>query len=119
MINTDRRRDLQLNRKARGRAKIEGTAERPRMSVFRSSSHVYIQVIDDILGRTLASVGTQKKANAGKRADTETCSALGKEIAKLCIEKKISKVVFDRNGFAYHGRLKAVAEGAREGGLQF
>ena len=119
MINSNKTRDLRLKRKARCRVKLEGTIERPRLSVFRSPRHVYVQVIDDIQGNTLASVGTQKKANVGKRAGIETCTVLGKEIAKLCLEKKITKVVFDRNGFAYHGRIKAIAEGAREGGLEF
>jgi large subunit ribosomal protein L18 len=119
MINSGKRKELKVQRKARGRARMAGTAERPRVSVFRSARHVFVQVVDDFAGKTLASVGTQKKANSRKRAGVETCHALGKELAKVCMEKKIAKVVFDRNGNAYHGRIKALADGAREGGLSF
>ena len=118
MSKTDQRLRLRLRRKKRIRKKITGTAERPRMSVFRSPRHIYVQVIDDVAGRTLASVSSFKKGEA-KRAGVETCADLGKQLADRCKAQNISQVVFDKNGFDYHGRLKALADGARSGGLKF
>ena len=118
MSKTVKKQQLRLKRKRRVRSKVSGSAERPRLSVFRSASHMYVQVIDDSKGETILSAGTYDKGKA-KRAGVEVCSELGKKIASACKEKSISKVVFDKNGFAYHGRVKAVAEGAREGGLVF
>jgi large subunit ribosomal protein L18 len=103
-------------RKFRARKRIHGTPDRPRLSVFKSSKHITAQVINDDLGSTLASVHSY---DLKERAGVETCTALGKELAKLCQSKNIAKVVFDKNGFQYHGRVKAFADGAREGGLQF
>lgn len=111
-----------LRRKRSIRKRISGTAERPRLSVFRSNRHIYAQVIDDDSGRTLATASTlhadlidavkdEKKADAA--------ALVGKKIAAQCLERQIEAVVFDRNGFIYHGRVKALAEGAREGGLRF
>lgn len=102
------------------RKKIAGTAERPRLSVFRSNKEIYVQVIDDLAAKTL--VGTSSRAKAiveltGTKSDKSRL--VGLEIAKLAKEKGIEAVVFDRNGFKYHGRLKALADGAREGGLIF
>jgi large subunit ribosomal protein L18 len=105
-------------RKQRIRKKIFGTGERPRLSVFRSARHVYAQVIDDDKGATIAFVHSYKKGVA-ERADSEQCSVLGKKLAEACKAKNVTKVVFDKNGYAYHGRIKALADGAREGGLIF
>ena len=101
------------------RAKVLGNAERPRLSVFRSNKFIYAQIIDDETGKTLVSASdkTVKRAkNAGKVAGAKV---VGSEIAKLAKEKNISKVVFDRGGYLYTGRVKAVSDGAREGGLSF
>jgi len=103
------------------RKKLQGTAERPRLNVYRSLSHIYVQVIDDMNGKTLVSASTAE----GKRADRRTggnvaaAKAVGKTIAERAKAKGISKVVFDRGGYIYHGRVKALADAAREGGLQF
>ncbi len=105
-------------RKKRIRKKIFGTSERPRLSVFRSARHVYAQVINDTSGETIASVHSFKKGSE-ERANKEVCNALGKKLAEVCKAKNITKVVFDKNGYAYHGRVMALAEGAREGGLDF
>lgn len=103
-------------RKARIRKKVVGTTERPRLSVFRSAKHIYAQVIDDSTGRTLAA--TSSKAG-GEGAKTDRAKAVGSAIAAACKDAGIEKVVFDRNGYIYHGRVKALAESAREAGLQF
>lgn len=110
--------ELLRRRKKRIRKKIGGTAERPRLSVFRSARHVYAQVIDDDSQRTLAMIHSFGK-DAGGRANVTRCKELGSKLAVLCQEKNIATVVFDRNGFAYHGRVKALAEGVREGGVRF
>ncbi len=110
------RRDLRDRKKLR--SKIVGTAERPRLTVFRSARHMMIQVVDDSTHRTLVAVGTIGKEYT-KRPDKEACKLLGQEVAKACLNNKIEKVVFDKNGFIYHGRVAAVADGAREGGLKF
>lgn len=104
-------------RKRRVRAKISGTSKMPRLSVFRSNTHIYGQIIDDLSGKTLVSGSDLKIKEKGKKV--EIAEKVGEEIAKLALTKKIKKVVFDRNGFAYHGRVKAVADGARKGGLEF
>jgi large subunit ribosomal protein L18 len=109
----------------RQRKRISGTAERPRLAVFRSVSHIYAQVIDDMAGRTIASAATTepavKERLTGKaRADNrDGAQVIGKVIAERLIDKGIKQVVFDRGGFLYHGRIKAVAEAAREAGLRF
>ena len=111
---------LRLRRKAHIRKKVEGSQERPRLSVYRSLSHIYAQVIDDVSGKTLAAASTlspELKDGKGKKKDL--AKEVGKLVAKKCQEKQIAAVVFDRNGFMYHGRIAAVAEGAREGGLKF
>lgn len=114
----ENKKRLKLRRKIRGRQSIVGTAERPRMSVFRSARHVYVQIIDDAAQRTLVSASSFEKGNHGS-ANIEGCLEVGKRIAARCKEKNIQQVVFDRNGNRYHGRVKAVADGARENGLQF
>lgn len=114
--------ELRLRRQKSVRRTLRGTGERPRLSVFRSNGHMYCQIIDDEAGTTLLALSTLHKSMkalmAGKKP-VEQAKILGSEVAKLCAEKKIEKVAFDRNGFIYHGRIKAVAEGAREGGLNF
>jgi large subunit ribosomal protein L18 len=110
------------------RKRITGTSERPRLVVFRSSRHIYAQIVDDLAGKTLVAAGdlvkkkppvakTEKTDEGGKK--TDRAKRVGIQLAKLCLEKGISKVVFDRAGYKYHGRVSAVAAGAREGGLQF
>jgi large subunit ribosomal protein L18 len=106
---------LKDRRKKRIRSKVFGTAERPRVSVFRSSTNVYVQVIDDVMGNTLVAVHSFDNE---KRANKEICKQVGASLAAKCKEKNISKVVFDKNGYAYHGRVAAIADGAREAGLQ-
>ncbi len=105
-------------RQTRIRTKIRSTADRPRLSVFRSNQYLYAQVIDDKAGKTLVGI-SEKVLKDEKVTRVERAKALGMAIAKLAIEKKISTVVFDKGAYAYHGRVKALAEGAREGGLQF
>lgn len=109
-----------INRQRRGirvRAKIKGTAERPRLVVFRSLNHHYAQLIDDENGVTLASASDLKEKEKDKR--TDSAKNVGVKIAEVAKEKKITTCIFDRNGYKYHGRIKAIAEGAREGGLKF
>lgn len=105
-------------RKRRVKAKIFGTAECPRLTVSRSNVHIYAQIINDELGATLVSF-SDIKVKKEKKTKVEMAQTVGEEIAKLAVAKKIKKVTFDRNGFMYHGRVKAVAEGARKGGLVF
>ncbi|WP_437482370.1 50S ribosomal protein L18 [Sorangium sp. So ce1014] len=109
-------------RKLRIRKKVEGTPERPRLSVFRSSKHIYAQVIDDVSGKTLAHASTLSKDLKGSLDEdnkVEAAKKVGALIAKICKEKQIGKVVFDRNGYLYHGRVSALAQAAREAGLDF
>jgi len=111
--------------KHRIRRRVRGDAGRPRLSVFRSVAHIYVQVVDDMTGRTIASASTVEpgvKGGLAKKAtggNVEGAKAIGKTIAERLIEKGVKRVVFDRNGFLYHGRVKAVAEAAREAGLEF
>ena len=115
--NTDR-----LARHARVRKKIGGTAERPRFDVYRSNMHIYVQVIDDVAGKTLAAASTVEK-EIGKmvegKSKTEAAKIVGAEAAKRAIAADITEVVFDRGGYIYTGRVAAVADGAREAGLKF
>jgi large subunit ribosomal protein L18 len=108
-----------LKRHARIRQKIEGTAACPRLSVYRSGKHIYAQIIDDAAGVTLAAASTLDKSFEGSGANREAAKKIGIEIAKKAQDKGIATVVFDRGGYLYHGRVKELAEGAREGGLQF
>jgi large subunit ribosomal protein L18 len=101
------------------RTVIRGTAERPRLTVFRSNSEIYAQVIDDERGHTLASFGSLKEKAVAKKAGTEKAKVVGKGIAEKARAAGVEKVVFDRNGYLYHGRVKALAEAAREAGLKF
>lgn len=108
-------------RKRRIRKKLSGSGERPRISVFRSAKHIYVQAIDDSKGATLATVSTLSEGVKGavEGNKTDEAKAVGAAIAKVLKEKGIEQVVFDRNGYLYHGRVKALAEGAREAGLKF
>ena len=106
-------------RHARVRAKISGTPECPRLNVFRSAKHIYAQLIDDVNGVTLASASTMDKEFEGAGGNTEAARKVGQMIAKRALDKEIKDVVFDRGGYIYHGRVKELAEGAREGGLNF
>jgi len=109
-------------RRLRIRRKIGGSDERPRLSVFRSAKHIYAQVIDDTSGKTLAAASTLSRDLKGTLdSDTKTDAAkkVGALIAKICLQKQIGKVVFDRSGYLYHGRVKALADAAREAGLEF
>jgi large subunit ribosomal protein L18 len=109
-------------RRARVRKRVRGTEARPRLSVFRSDRHTYVQVIADSEGRTLLAISTltpELRAQLKKTGDVSAAKQVGLFAARCCLEKGIDKVVFDRNGFLYHGRVRAVAEGAREGGLKF
>ena len=113
--------EARLSRKVRIRRKVNGTADRPRLVVFRSNEHIYAQVVNDESGLTLASVSTLSlsRSENGVHGNKEGAAKVGREIARLAKEKDITRVVFDRNGYLYHGRIKAVADGAREGGLEF
>lgn len=111
-----------LRRHTRVRKKIQGTAQRPRLNVYRSLNHIYVQVIDDAAGETLVSASTLDPALKGVLkggGNIEGARAVGELAAKKCLEKGIENVVFDRGGYLYHGRVKALAEGAREAGLKF
>jgi large subunit ribosomal protein L18 len=108
----------QVRRSNRVRAKITGTSERPRMSVFRSSKHIYVQLIDDMNGVTLAAAGSQGKGSK-YGGNIKSAVEVGKKLAEAAKAKGIAKVAFDRGHYRYHGRVKALADAAREGGLQF
>jgi len=117
MIKTQDRKINRMRRHRRVRVRLAGTSERPRLAVFRSLNHLYAQVIDDVAGRTLASVSTVGKKNAVK--SMEEATNVGKAIAEKAKAAGVSRVVFDRGGFLYHGRIKALADAAREAGLEF
>jgi large subunit ribosomal protein L18 len=115
-VDTNKQR---LRRHKRIRAKISGTAARPRLDVFRSNANIYAQIIDDENGVTLLSASTLDKEFEGYGGNKEAAKAVGTMIAKRALERGISEVVFDRGGYVYHGRVQALAEAAREGGLKF
>ena len=106
-------------RHARVRAKISGTPECPRLNVFRSAKHIYAQIIDDVHGVTLAAASTMDKEFEGAGGNAEAARKVGQMIAKRAIDKNIKDVVFDRGGYIFHGRVKELADAAREGGLKF
>lgn len=121
-MSIEKRNESRMRRKLRVRSKIHGTAERPRLSVFRSSKHIYAQVIDDDAGKTLAAASTLSKDvrdSLGDVTKTEAARKVGEAIAKLCLERGVKKVVFDRGGYKYHGRVSALADAARKAGLEF
>ncbi|ERJ12372.1 50S ribosomal protein L18 [Haloplasma contractile] len=120
MIKKPSRNDVRKKRHLRVRKKISGTTEMPRLNVYRSNTNIYAQIIDDLKGETLVSASTlDKGANMPKGSNVESAKAVGKRIAEKALEKGIKSVVFDRSGYIYHGRVKALAEAAREAGLQF
>ena len=119
MVNKINRKEARAKRHYRVRNKISGTAACPRLAVFRSAKHIYAQVIDDVNGVTLASASTMDKDFEGNGGNKEAAKKVGLAVASKAIEKGIEKVVFDRGGYIYHGRVKELAEGAREGGLKF
>ena len=118
MIKRPNTKAQRIKRHKRVRAKISGTPERPRLSVYRSENNIYAQVIDDVAGHTLCSASSVEKGFVGG-GNKEAAERVGKMIAERAIAKGIEEVVYDRGGFVYHGRVKALAEGAREGGLKF
>ena len=111
--------EQRLRRHRRVRGKISGTPEVPRLNVFRSSKNIYAQIIDDISGVTLASASSLDKEITGNGGNKEAAKEVGKLVAQRAADKGITEVVFDRGGYVYHGRVKELAEGAREGGLKF
>ena len=119
MITKPDSNKARLKRHARVRSKISGTPECPRLDVFRFAKHIYVQVIDDVNGVTLASASTVEKDFGAYGGNKEAAKKIGELIAKRALEKGIENVVFDRGGYIYHGRVKELAEGAREGGLKF
>ena len=120
MVNRPNTNAQRLHRHKRVRGKISGSAERPRLNVFRSSNHIYAQLIDDVNGVTLVSMSSNDKEYKGKTgSNCDAAKEVGKELAGRAKKKDITQVVFDRGGYLYHGRVKALADGAREGGLEF
>lgn len=117
-----KRREARARRKKSIRKKVNGTTARPRLAVFRSLQHIYAQVIDDVQGHTLASASTLDKELRGQLSESDKSDAarkVGQLVAQRCLSQDIKQVVFDRGGNIYHGRIKALADGAREGGLDF
>jgi large subunit ribosomal protein L18 len=110
--------EARKRRHFRVRKKVRGTAERPRLAVFRSNKNVYAQLIDDVAGRTLASASTKEKGMSGSGATVEAAKAVGQRLGERAKAAEITSAVFDRGGFKYHGRVAAVADGAREAGLE-
>ncbi|NJD92215.1 MAG: 50S ribosomal protein L18 [Geobacter sp.] len=122
MSNKTSKNDARLKRQIRVRKKIRGTSERPRLNVFKSSRHIHAQIIDDTTGVTLVAASTVSadiKSATPYTGNVEAAKKVGAAIAKLALDKNITAVVFDRNGFLYHGRIKALADSARESGLSF
>jgi large subunit ribosomal protein L18 len=122
MSKTNERVVARLRRKAHVRKKVDGDADRPRLVVYRSNSHIYAQIVDDTLGKTLVAASTLSEEVKGAIADLDkkgAASLVGKAVAARAKAAGVEKVVFDRNGFRYHGRIAALADGAREGGLDF
>ena len=122
MVSKKSRSEVRVNKHRKLRNRFSGTAERPRLAVFRSNNHMYAQIIDDTVGNTLVSASTLQKdvkAVLEKTNNVEAAAYLGTVIAKKAIEKGITSVVFDRGGFIYHGKIKALADAAREAGLNF
>ncbi len=122
MGSTNIRKQARMKRKKRIRKTIVGTEQRPRLCVFRSAKHIYAQVVDDVQGRTLAAASSLEKAvKASPDINNKKTAAnlVGKLVAERALEKGVKQIVFDRNGFLYHGRVKAVSDGARETGLDF
>lgn len=119
MVSKTDRKFERARRHARVRTKVSGTAERPRLCVYRSNSNIYAQIIDDVAGNTLVSASTLDKEVKTKKSNVEAAKEVGALIAKRATAKNIKSVVFDRGGYVYHGVVKELAESAREGGLEF
>ena len=119
MVKNVNKKAMRLHRHVRVRGKISGTPERPRLNVFRSNANIYAQIIDDVNGVTLVSANTLEKEFEGATGNAEAAKKVGQIVAERAKAKGIEKVVFDRNGYIYHGRVAALAEGAREAGLEF
>ena len=122
MVSKESRAEVRMNKHRKIRNRFSGTAERPRLAVFRSNNHMYAQIIDDTVGNTLVSASTlqkEVKAELEKTNNVDAAAYLGTVIAKRALEKGITTVVYDRGGFIYQGKVKALAEAAREAGLEF
>lgn len=122
MSSLSLRKEARLKRKRSIRKKMSGNPQRPRLCVFRSTRHIYAQIIDDVSGNTLAAASTMEKEvkdQSGFANKIEAAGFIGERVAKFAMEKGIKQVVFDRNGFLYHGRVRALSEGARKAGLEF
>ena len=119
MIRKTDKKAMRLHRHVRVRGKISGTPNRPRLNVFRSNANIYAQIIDDVNGVTLVSASTVEKSFEGATGNAEAAKKVGTLVAERALAKGIDTVVFDRGGYVYHGRVAALAEGAREGGLKF
>ena len=122
MVSKKSRQEVRAKKHMKIRNRFSGTAERPRLAVFRSNNHMYAQIIDDTVGNTLVSASTLEKeikAELEKTNDVDAAAYVGKIVAKRAMEKGITEVVFDRGGFLYHGKIEALAEAAREAGLVF
>ncbi len=119
MVSRKDKNKARARRHLRVRGKICGTASRPRLNVYRSSRHIYAQIIDDTAGTTLVSASTVEKDFTDRGSNRQAARAIGERIAARAAEKGITEVVFDRGGYVYHGRVQELAEGAREGGLKF
>ena len=119
MVSKADKNAARVKRHYRVRNKISGTAERPRLNVFRSAKHIYAQIIDDVNGVTLCSASTVEKGFEGVGSNKEAAKTIGKTVAERALAKGIDTVVFDRGGYVYHGRVSELAAGAREGGLKF
>ncbi|MBP1736999.1 MAG: ribosomal protein [Oscillospiraceae bacterium] len=119
MVNRPNTKAQRIHRHKRVRGKVSGTSERPRLNVFRSKTNIYAQIIDDATGTTLVSASSLDQEFEGKGSNCEAAKKVGELVASRAKAKGIEVVVFDRGGYLYHGRVQALAEGAREGGLQF
>jgi len=122
MAAKNKKAAARLRRKRSIRKRLSGTTERPRLSVFRSNKHIYAQVIDDVTGQTVAAASSlceDVRGDLEGKKKAEAAHLVGQLLARRCLAKNVDAVVFDRNGFIYHGRVKAIADGAREGGLRF
>ena len=119
-LRTSQKQVVRFKRKRRIRARVEGSAERPRLSVFRSNRNMFVQLVDDVKGHTLVSVSSLEEEFKDKsRGSIEGAKNMGSLVAKRALAKNISQIVFDRSGYLYHGRIKALADAAREAGLKF
>ncbi len=117
---TSSKKAIRFKRKKRIRSRITGTIERPRLSIFRSNTHLYVQLVDDVKGHTLVAASTTEEENKGKVSlNLDGAKTLGTLLAKRALAKNISQVAFDRSGYLYHGKIKALADAARETGLKF